>query len=1100
MTLGLHQPIPGGSEYLIEYDGPKQKEIITIHLPPVGYTIDRMPDPETGVPSFQLIKCEILGEDLPLEKQKWIKPELPKDWIKWRDEEKRQKRFNTGWVHPEAEKFRAREWTRRINGCWQALGNRNGLPTEYVYIAPNTYLYLAWWNPDFGYPSFRKVYFKTFYSLQWAEDNPKVNGIVLSTYRRHGKTSIAGCWTIDMPTRMQFSYGAMQGQAGKKSLEFFDIHLLQPFRRLEEIDFFQPKYDRQASQKSQLIFTDPAPKSIKNKPLNFDSDTRKPLGGRVTCATSSETALDGKKLHRIWLDECFAPGTKILCEGLEFRAIEDIQVGDKVIVEGGELIEVAQTCEGEDEMFTVHQPYGKDYTVNSSHKLYLEIRRRSGNGWRDSLRRMTPADYFKFGPKGRKVCYRMTSEGIEFKERHHTIPPYMLGLWIGDGRQDSLCLIINKESDIPIYDYVTEFAKENNVTFSEIKSTSKKCNYVRLKSDVINFNNELRRLNLMKNKHLPKEYLLDSYNNRLRLLAGIIDTDGSYDKSGSFEIGMSRESLVNDIQFLAASLGFSVSNVRSRRTNYNTTAYRVSITGDLHKIPCLTKRKNLEGYVKQYKSRRCSIKIEPVGVGKYHGITLKTDDDDKRRLILEDFTLSMNCGKWEKVDVLKTVLKYVPCTVDDLRQKIGLLFVPSTVEEMGKGGQEFVDLFEKSVPSLMQKNRNGKTSTSLVSLFIPAYEGVIFDEYGRSIVEDPDPTLITLNEAGVQIKEGAKTFLKSERDAKETEEDRIEEVRKYPFSWFEAKMTSSMNCRFNAQILTKRLEELRTMNRLPYIRGNYEWANEQDGDVEFRRDDIAGRFQVHWQPDMEGGLRENTSKIINNVGFEWGEDLMGRPIKLWHPRNDRLFAAGADPISYKDKTKKGDQRLSKGGAHIFRKFDPHIDQGRKEADWESHNFVVQYLFRPDIFNDYVEDMIKMIRYWGCSINAEDNIQALRQAFDQRGYGAFILFRRDFDNISVMGNGDLDRPMRSNPEVIDTYTNRLNTWFYRHGMRCMFPEILEQGLQFDPNDTQIYDCIVSAGYTLIGSEKRQDSDYQENEVDLTSIFPTYDISGNRSKIR
>jgi hypothetical protein len=760
MTLGMHEPIPGGSEYHIEFDGPKQRELITVYLPPVGYTIDRIPDPETGVPSFQLIKCEILGAELPLEKQKWIKPTLPASWEKWREEERRQSRYGTEWVHPEAEKIRAREWTRRINGCWQAIGNRNVKPTEYAYIPPSCYLYFAWWLPDFGSPAFRLVYLKTFYALQWAEDHPKVNGIVLSTYRRHGKTAIAGCWTVDLPSRMSFGYGGMQGQAGKKALEFFDMHLMQPFRRLEDVDFFQPKYDKAASQKSQLLFLDPPPKSskktLKNSALNIDADRRKPLGGRISCASSSETALDGRKMHRIWLDE-------------------------------------------------------------------------------------------------------------------------------------------------------------------------------------------------------P--------------------------------------------------------------------------------------------------------------------------------------------GKWEKVDVLKTVLKYVPCTVDDLRRKIGLLFVPSTVEEMGKGGQEFVDLFEKSVPSLMQKNKNGKTSTALVSVFIPAFEGVVFDEYGRSVINDPDPNLVCLDEGGRQITEGAKTFLTNERLSKETEDDRVEEIRKYPWTWFEAKMTSMMDCQFPAQILVKRLEELNAMPRMPFIRGNYEWVNDVDGDVEFRRDDISGRFQVAWQPDFEGALHEASKRIINNVGFEWGEDFKGQRIKLWYPMNNHRFAIGADPISYKNKGK--EKRLSKGAAHVFRRYDQSVDGGKPMHEWESYNFVVQYLWRPEIFEMYLEDMIKMCRYWGTAINAEDNVNALRQGFDTRGYGSFILFRRDFQDKTLMGAGDMDRAIRSNPEVIDSYTKTLNTYFFRHGHRMPFPEPLQQGLQFDPNNTQIYDAIVSCGYTLMDVDRATATQEEEDPVPLIELFPTYNQAGNRS---
>ncbi len=747
---GLHEPIPGGSTYLIEFEGPKTKEVIKIYLPPVGYTIDRIPDPETGKPSFNLIKCEILGEDLPVEEQKWQRPKLPKEWKQWKKEEGAQQTFIKNWVHPEAERFRAQEWTRRINGCWQAIGNRNGKPSQYIYIPPTAYLYFAWWLPDFGHPKFRLVYLKSLLALQWAEDHPLARGIVLSTHRRHGKTSVAGCWCLDLPSRMDFGYGAMQGQAGKKALEFFDIHLMQPFRRM--VEFFRPRYDHMASIKSQLIFTKP-PRRGKESIFEDDDDEDKYLGGRITCVNSSDTSIDGKKAHRIWLDE-------------------------------------------------------------------------------------------------------------------------------------------------------------------------------------------------------P--------------------------------------------------------------------------------------------------------------------------------------------GKWSKVDVYSTVMKYVPCTSNELRQKIGLLFVPSTVEDLDKGGEEFIKLFESSVPSLMEINSNGKTATELVSMFIPAYEGVVFDEYGRSVVEDPLPGEIVLDDNGKQIKEGAKTMLSKERASKITEQDRIEEIRKYPWTWFEAKMVATFRCQFNSQILTTRLQQLQAMPRMPWIRGNYQWKEEVDGDVIFVRDDISGRFQVAWMPDEEGGDYENNKKIINNVGWEWNEDK-----KLFYPRNDRLFAAGADPIAYKAKGL--DKRLSNGAAHIFRKYDPNVDAGRPMEEWDSYNFVVQYLFRPQTFEMYGEDMIKMVRYWGCSINAEDNVQALRQHFDNRGYGAFIMFRRDFvDNALITGIGDLDRPLRSNNEVIDHYTSGLNTFFYRHGMRCKFAEMLEQGLQFDPNDTQFFDAIVSAGYTLIGANrKRDEEDEDDSRLEHEFLMPMYSSDGWKS---
>lgn len=48
---------------------------------------------------------------------------------------------------------------------------------------------------------------------------------------------------------------------------------------------------------------------------------------------------------------------------------------------------------------------------------------------------------------------------------------------------------------------------------------------------------ELRKLNLLQNKHIPKQYLINSTENRLLLLAGIIDSDGYYSSEfNCFEI------------------------------------------------------------------------------------------------------------------------------------------------------------------------------------------------------------------------------------------------------------------------------------------------------------------------------------------------------------------------------------------------------------------------------------------------------------------------------------------------------------------------------------------------------------------------------------
>jgi intein/homing endonuclease len=69
--------------------------------------------------------------------------------------------------------------------------------------------------------------------------------------------------------------------------------------------------------------------------------------------------------------------------------------------------------------------------------------------------------------------------------------------------------------------------------------------------------NTLRNLDLLQNKHIPLIYKCNSRENRLKLLAGLIDSDGHLIKNGGFEFTQKNERLMDDVIYLARSLGFS---------------------------------------------------------------------------------------------------------------------------------------------------------------------------------------------------------------------------------------------------------------------------------------------------------------------------------------------------------------------------------------------------------------------------------------------------------------------------------------------------------------------------------------------------------------
>lgn len=197
--------------------------------------------------------------------------------------------------------------------------------------------------------------------------------------------------------------------------------------------------------------------------------------------------------------------------------------------------------------------------------------------------------------------------------------------------------------------------------------------------------NLLNKYNLKKNKHLPLEVLFTSEQYRLQVLAGLIDTDGNLKKgscsySFNYEISMTRKHLIEQIAELARSLGFYVyEDSRTLKHGYKEgcIAYRVSIRGDLRRIPVKVKRKQLPtDYVATSNPLSTSINVTPVGRGKYVGITLRSYGKSTDNLfLLNDYTIVHNCGSFP--GLIDTYIQS-RALVDILGYRIGIRILGGT--------------------------------------------------------------------------------------------------------------------------------------------------------------------------------------------------------------------------------------------------------------------------------------------------------------------------------------------------------------------------------------------------------------------------------------
>jgi hypothetical protein len=112
-------------------------------------------------------------------------------------------------------------------------------------------------------------------------------------------------------------------------------------------------------------------------------------------------------------------------------------------------------------------------------------------------------------------------------------------------------------------------------------------------------------------------------------------------------ITQKRKKLADDIVFLARSLGFrvSINNTIGRCQNgFSGTYYKVRISGDIWRIPCLVKHKRDRCIAAQreYKIYRnilnTGIKLTPLGEGDYYGFII----NGNHRYLLKDFTVTHN--------------------------------------------------------------------------------------------------------------------------------------------------------------------------------------------------------------------------------------------------------------------------------------------------------------------------------------------------------------------------------------------------------------------------------------------------------------------------
>ncbi len=350
------------------------------------------------------------------------------------------------------------------------------------------------------------------------------------------------------------------------------------------------------------------------------------------------------------MGKCFGKGTRILMYSGETKAVEDIQVGDRLMGDDSTPRQVLSLARGREAMYWVRQNKALDYRVNEAHILSLKRSRNEGRHNNGDVLNIPLTDYLKASTKFQSN-YKGYKVAVEFAEQPLPVCPYFLGLWLGDGVSAAVDIAT---TDTEVIDYLRAYAAELDLHLTEKLAKDNlgndKCPLYSISSQLRgnhqnNFSLQkiLRELNLLNNKHIPPLFLANSRANRLKLLAGLIDSDGHYaHKYKVYEITQKNAALATEIKFLCDSLGFRTSLIAKqasiKTTGYQCTVYRLRFSGDINAIPVRITRKKAAVWTCNRTWQQTGIRIEYDREDDYYGFVC----DGNRLFLLEDMTVVHN--------------------------------------------------------------------------------------------------------------------------------------------------------------------------------------------------------------------------------------------------------------------------------------------------------------------------------------------------------------------------------------------------------------------------------------------------------------------------
>lgn len=320
----------------------------------------------------------------------------------------------------------------------------------------------------------------------------------------------------------------------------------------------------------------------------------------------------------------------------------DVQVGDALFAEDGSVTRVVRRFDvGRVPLYRVTFRDGSSLRVSADHEWDVLTPLDRANGRRRTVSTAELAAMRLRDGAGQRLVSIPQHGAAQYPAAELPADPYVFGLWLGDGVASEPRLIAPDPA-------IRKAVLARGVEITESEAVPKRIG-------LPGYAQRLRETGVFgcrsHEKRIPALYLRGSVEQRMLLLRGMMDADGTCAQNGHTYLATSSQGLAEDFAWLARSLGYVSRVMGPYKINggENRDSYRVVVTGDVSPFLARTPKALRWRPAVAGKASRFIDSVQPDGEGEAMCVEV---DHPSHCFLASDFIVTHNCKGPGKTAVL----------------------------------------------------------------------------------------------------------------------------------------------------------------------------------------------------------------------------------------------------------------------------------------------------------------------------------------------------------------------------------------------------------------------------------------------------------------